>query len=75
VPYVPLSHAFIERLIGTIRREFLDYAFFWTARDLEKKLLSFRNYYNYQRTHHALGGVTPSAKSGKTRLTVVNLDN
>jgi len=24
VPYVPLSHPFVERLIGTIRREFLD---------------------------------------------------
>ena len=23
VPYVPLSHPFVERLIGTIRREFL----------------------------------------------------
>jgi putative transposase len=25
VPYVPLSHPFVERLIGTIRREFLDH--------------------------------------------------
>jgi len=24
VPYVPLSHPFVDRLIGTIRREFLD---------------------------------------------------
>jgi transposase InsO family protein len=24
VPYVPLSHPFVERLIGTVRREFLD---------------------------------------------------
>ena len=24
VPYVPLSHPFVERLIGTIRREYLD---------------------------------------------------
>ena len=24
VPYVPCSHPFVERLIGTIRREFLD---------------------------------------------------
>jgi putative transposase len=28
VPYVPLSHPFIERLIGTIRRECLDPALF-----------------------------------------------
>ena len=24
VPYVPLSHPFVERLVGTIRREYLD---------------------------------------------------
>ena len=31
VPYVPLSHPFVERLIGTIRRECLDRTLFWTA--------------------------------------------
>jgi putative transposase len=30
VPYAPVSHPFIERLIGTVRREYLDRAFFWT---------------------------------------------
>jgi hypothetical protein len=30
VPYVPLSHPFVERLIGTIRREYLDLILFWT---------------------------------------------
>src|SRR5215472_3051835 len=44
VPYVPWSHPFIERLIGTIRRECLDRLLFWTATDLELKLLSFRDY-------------------------------
>jgi putative transposase len=31
VPYTPLSHPFVERLIGTIRREFLDHTLFWNA--------------------------------------------
>jgi hypothetical protein len=44
VPYVPCSHPFIERLIGTIRRECLDRLLFWTATDLESKLLDFRDY-------------------------------
>ena len=35
VPYVPLSHPFVERLIGTIRREYLDRILFWTTADLE----------------------------------------
>ena len=38
VPYVPLSHPFVERLIGTIRRECLDQLLFWTTTDLEAKL-------------------------------------
>jgi len=46
VPYVPLSHPFVERLIGTIRRECLDRTLFWTTADLEMKLLDFRRYYN-----------------------------
>ena len=41
VPYVPLSHLFAERLIGTIRREYLDRMLFWTTADLEAKLLDF----------------------------------
>jgi putative transposase len=31
VPHVPMSHPFVERLIGTIRREFLDHVPFWNA--------------------------------------------
>jgi len=33
VPYTPVSHPFVERLIGTIRREYLDRVFFWSAAD------------------------------------------
>ena len=36
VPYVPKSHPFIERLIGTLRRDFLDKVLFFGKRDLEK---------------------------------------
>ena len=46
VPYVPLSHPFVERLIGTVRREFLDHVPFWGALDLERKLHSFKDHYN-----------------------------
>ena len=47
VPYVPLSHPFVERLIGTVRREHLDQTLFWTAADLEEKLRAFQNYLNH----------------------------
>lgn len=36
--YTPTSHPFIERLIGTIRREYLDQILFWNKGDLERKL-------------------------------------
>src|SRR4051794_33926083 len=42
VPHVPLSHPFVERLIGTIRREYLDQVLFWSTADLETKLLEFQ---------------------------------
>ena len=42
VPHVPLSHPFVERLIGTMRREFLDQVLFWNARDPERKLSEFQ---------------------------------
>jgi hypothetical protein len=35
---------------GTVRRECLDRALFWTATDLEAKLLDFQHYYNEHRT-------------------------
>lgn len=60
VPYTPLSHPFIERLIGTIRREYLDHILFWNAQDFVRKLEEFRHYYNTHRVHTSLGGYTPS---------------
>jgi putative transposase len=59
IPYVPLSHPFVERLIGTLRREYLDRLLFWTKADLENKLLDFSTYFNNHRTHTARQGRTP----------------
>jgi len=65
VPYVPLSHPFIERLIGTIRREYLDHVLFWTTADLEEKVVDFQNYYNGYRTHAGLEGRLPEPVTGE----------
>ncbi|MGB5259433.1 MAG: integrase core domain-containing protein, partial [Gammaproteobacteria bacterium] len=64
IPYTPISHPFIERLIGTIRREYLDHTLFWNAQDLERKLANFRQYYNRDRVHQSPGGDTPAAVCG-----------
>ena len=75
VPDVPWSHPFIERLIGTLRREYLDRLFFWTADDLERKLESFKNYYNTARVHQGLSGDPPDEKAGGPAPQVVGLEN
>ncbi len=65
VPYTPISHPFVERLIGSIRREFLDQTFFWTATDLERKLLGYQQYFNHHRTHSGLDGGIPVCTEAK----------
>src|SRR5271168_5156046 len=46
IPSTPRSHAFVERLIGTIRREYLDLIWFWNQSDLERKLEDYKVFYN-----------------------------
>ena len=63
VPHTPSSHPFIERLIGTIRREYLDQTLFWGEDDLERKLKEFAAYYNEHRVHFAFAdGMRPAEK-------------
>ena len=59
IPYAPMSHPFVERLIGSVRRELLDRTFFWTATDLENKLRTYKQYYNEYRCHSSRDGTTP----------------
>tara|TARA_R110002124_G_scaffold67474_3_gene183186 strand:+ start:2313 stop:2642 length:330 start_codon:yes stop_codon:yes gene_type:complete len=57
------SHPFVERLIGSVRRELLDQSLFWTATDLENKFSDYQVYYNQHRTHSGQDGVTPVEKT------------
>ncbi len=75
VPYVPLSHPFVERLIGTMRREYFDKVFFWNAIDLERKLGGFKSYFNQERAHTALQGDTPSGRCDHVTANLVSLEN
>jgi transposase InsO family protein len=75
VPQVPWSHPFIERLIATLRGEYLDRLFFWTAGDLERKLKLFKNYYNADRVHQGLSGDTPGEKAGGPTPQAAGLEN
>ena len=73
VPYIPLSHPFVEKLIGTVRREYLDQVPFWSARDLERKLMSFQDYYNKDRVHRGLDGAPPDEQSEITDRKIARL--
>lgn len=75
VPYTPISHPFIERLIGTVRRELLDQTLFWNHQDLEKKLELFRQYYNNERGHCGIGKIPPANKAGEDNPNLVSLDD
>ena len=68
LPHVPMSHPFVERLIGSVRRELLDQTFFWTATDLENKLRDYQRYYNEHRCHSSRDGATPV----ESRATIIN---
>jgi transposase InsO family protein len=75
VPLVPLSHPFVERVVGTIRREFLDHVLFWNGRDLERKLGEFRTYYNAARCHASLDGHTPLTFADRRTLPPADLND
>lgn len=72
LPHVPMSHPFVERLIGSIGRELLDQTLFWTATDLENKLRDYQCYYNQSRTHTDRNGATPVSSEGKK---VIDMNN
>ena len=75
VPHVPRSHPFVERLIGTTRRECLDHVLFWNARDLERTLADFQAYYNEVRSHASLKGHTPLTFAGGHMVARAELNN
>jgi len=64
IPYVPVSHPFIERLIGTVHREYLDRVFSWNSVDLTRKLKAFQDYFNEFRVHRSLDGTPPAQRAG-----------
>jgi putative transposase len=75
IPETPRSHAFIVRLIGTIRHEFLDQTLFWNQGDLERKLDSYEVYYNRYRCHTGLAGITPARRGGAPADPFASLDS
>ena len=62
-PRSPWQRAYVERVIGSIRRECLDHVIVFNERGLYRHLQSFLDYYHRSRTHLGLGKDTPEPRS------------
>ena len=61
-PGSPWQNAYVERLIGTVRRECLDRMLVFSEAHLRRTLSAYAAYYNEIRTHRALGKDAPSGR-------------
>jgi putative transposase len=62
-PRSPWQRAYVERLIGTIRRECLDHVIVFNERSLCHHLRAFCDYYHLSRTHLALEKDSPEPRA------------
>src|SRR6516165_8280181 len=58
-PRAPWQNPYVERLIGSIRRECLDQVVVLSERHLRRLLQGYAGYYNTVRPHQALGQISP----------------
>jgi transposase InsO family protein len=58
-PRSPWQNPYVERLIGTLRRDCLDHVLIFGERHLRCVLASYSLYYNEARTHLSLGKDAP----------------
>jgi putative transposase len=61
-PRSPWQRAYIERVIGTIRRECLDHVIVFSEASLYRHLRNFADYYHRSRTHLGLQKDTPESR-------------
>jgi putative transposase len=61
-PRSPWQRAYVERVIGSIWRECLDYVIVFNARSPRRILASYFAYYHRARTHLSLGKDSPESR-------------
>ena len=62
-PRSPWQRAYIERVIGSVRRECLDHVIVFQESSLRRILVSYLDYYHRSRTHLSLGKDSPEPRS------------
>ena len=68
-PRSPWQNAYVERLIGSIRRECLDHVIIVNEVGLRRVLASYVAYYTRSRTHLALAKDSPAPRPVQSALT------
>ena len=63
IPRSPWQRAYIEPVIGSIRRECLDHVIVFDESSLRRMLRSYLDYYHRSRTHLSLGKDSPEPRS------------
>ena len=66
-PQSPWQNPFVERLIGSIRRDCLDHIIVLNERHLRRLLSSYFDYYHHDRTHYGLEKDTPFERPEQPR--------
>ena len=62
-PRSPWQNPYVERLVGSIRRECLDHLIVWNQRSLRRILQDYFTYYEQSRTHLALAKDAPQPRA------------
>ncbi len=65
-PRSPWQNAYVERVIGSIRRECLDHVIVLSERQVKRVLSEYTEYYNRIRTHLSLDKDAPETRECKT---------
>jgi transposase InsO family protein len=70
-PRSPWQNPYVERLIGTLRRDCLDHVLIFDERHLRRVLTLYSLYYNETRTHLGLGKDAPLRRPVQRSGTIV----
>jgi transposase InsO family protein len=70
-PRSPWQNPYVERLIGTLRRECLDHVLIYGERHLRRILTLYSLYYNEMRTHLGLGKDAPLGRHIERSGTII----
>ena len=62
-PRSPWQNPYVERLLGSIRRECVEHVIVWNRRSLHRILQSYFAYYHSARTHLSLANDAPEPRA------------